>query len=226
MYISKALSVAVIALALSIAPNADNHSAYAQSRTTAISIGAENAHSPKKQEGESKKVDINKYLPMSKYHITKKIVTKPKKEVVTTYWQVPLSNDLQDYIRKLCNEYGVSERLAYGVIETESNFDPYKVSNTNDYGLFQINSVNRPWLAEKFGVTDWFNPFQNAECGVYMLSQLCHKYTNYSTVLIAYNCGEGGMEQLESEGVYSTQYSQTVEKNMESLKTKDVITYV
>lgn len=40
------------------------------------------------------------------------------------YYDVNLTDDLQDYIFDLCNEYGVDEKIVIAVIEKESGYDP------------------------------------------------------------------------------------------------------
>jgi soluble lytic murein transglycosylase-like protein len=156
---------------------------------------------------------------------TQQLVTQTERMAIKIkeYWKVPLSHDLQDYIRKLCKKYGVSEQLAYGVIRVESNFNPNKISETNDFGLFQINVVNRGWLGKRLNITNWFDPYQNSKAGIYLLGTLTKKYHDINTVLMAYNCGEGGMKYLHSIGVWSTNYSRKVIDAMSSLKRQFVV---
>jgi soluble lytic murein transglycosylase-like protein len=159
---------------------------------------------------------------------TQQLVTQKERRSIKIkeYWKIPLSHDLQDYIRKLCKKYGVSEQLAYGVIRVESNFNPNKISETNDYGLFQINVINRGWLGRKFNITNWFDPYQNAKAGVYMLGMLMKKYHDTNTVLMAYNLGEGGMRYLHSRGIWSTNYSRKVIDAMENFRKQFVIVHL
>lgn len=136
------------------------------------------------------------------------------------YWQVPLDRDLQDYIKKLCKQYGVSEQLAYAVItvETGGTFNPNLISETNDWGLFQINGVNHDTLKAKLGISNFLNPYENAKAGVYMLGDLESKYGSDNVVLVAYNQGEGGMQSLASRGIYSTGYSNKVLRTAPTIK--------
>lgn len=155
-------------------------------------------------------------------HVVKKEVSSHRKYTKRRYkkllsqnrrislkWNVPISQALQDYIAVLCKEDGVSQELVYAVmsVETGDSYNPDLVSPTDDYGLFQINVVNRPWLSQKFGITNWFNPFQNSEAGIYMLGQLEKKYGNVNEVLLAYNNGEAGMESLIAQGIWNTDYT-------------------
>ena len=51
-----------------------------------------------------------------------------------------LDYDLQVTMQACCEEYGVPYALALAVADVESRFDPDATSNTNDYGLMQINT--------------------------------------------------------------------------------------
>ena len=92
-------------------------------------------------------------------------------EPTVFYYDCPLSHDLQDYIRKLCEENKVSMSLVIALIESESSFRMNVVSNTNDYGLMQINEINHEWLSEEYGITDFLDPYQNVFCGITILSE-------------------------------------------------------
>ena len=127
------------------------------------------------------------------------------------YLDVPLDKDLQSYIWSLCYNYDIVDyyELIYAVIEVESNFNPLDISETNDYGLMQINVVNHEHLADVLGVTDFLDPYQNVHCGVYLLSLLLHKYS-VDDALMAYNMGEYGASKLWSRGIHTTAYVNAV----------------
>ena len=139
--------------------------------------------------------------------------TTAEAKIENIYYDCPLSHDLQDYIRLLCDENGIPMSLVIAIIDVESSFNPKAVSSTNDYGLMQINKINHGWLREQ-GVIDIFDPYQNVYGGILILSQ-CYN-GNMSKTLMSYNLGTGGASELWNEGVYSTNYSRTV------LATKEV----
>ena len=63
-----------------------------------------------------------------------------------TYYQLDLpedfpysSEDFQDLVRSIADEYQIPEDLLYGIMYTESRFTPTAVSKTNDVGICQIN---------------------------------------------------------------------------------------
>lgn len=126
---------------------------------------------------------------------------------------VPIQTEYDDIIAEVAEKYGVSAALIKAIIKTESNFNPNLTSRTNDYGLMQINACNVSWLQDELGVTDLFDPAQNIESGVYILSRFLKRYS-LADALMAYNCGEGGAKRLWGQGVHSTNYTRKVLKNL------------
>lgn len=148
-----------------------------------------------------------------------------EEEIIPEY-DIPLDKDIQKYLYDKCKEYNVPYDLALGVIKVESNFNPsliHKNSNgSRDYGLFQINTINHKWLSEELGITDFLNPYQNIDAGVYMLSQLLKKYNNEHIVLMSYNMGERAAKNLVSRGIDSSRYSRKVIETKEELKNNNI----
>lgn len=129
------------------------------------------------------------------------------------YLDVPLNEDLQDYIYTLCCAYNTDEmyELVYAVIKRESQFDAAAISPTNDYGLMQINIGNHSWLSSELGIVDFLDPYENVHAGVYMLSSLIHKYDyNLPDALMAYNMGEKNARKLWGRGVHTTPYTEQI----------------
>jgi hypothetical protein len=113
----------------------------------------------------------------------------------------------QNYLYDLCVQYGITEyyTLLIAQIYHESTFRTNLISSTNDYGLMQINVCNHSWLRNKLGISDFLNPYENMQAGVYMMSSYLHKYGDAEKALVCYNLGEGG-----AKGVSSTSYSRGV----------------
>lgn len=141
---------------------------------------------------------------------TKTVVETIEPEETTVYFDCPLSEELQDYIFKLCEEEDIPPSLVIAVIDHESEFQPEAISYTQDYGLMQINECNHEWLSEAYGVTDFLDPQQNILCGVKILASLYRKYDNPHDIAMAYNMGESGAETARENGVTSTSYSEDV----------------
>ena len=134
-------------------------------------------------------------------------VAKPEMK----YYDVPLSTELQDYISSVCSTYNVPCELIYGIIEVESNFRADTVSDTNDYGLMQINKCNHEWLSATLGVSNFLDPKENILCGIYIISEHLEKTDgNVELALMRYNCGANGAKRLWEQGIYSTSYTKKV----------------
>lgn len=154
-------------------------------------------------------------------------IEPPLEEVIieevqeTFYFDVPLSHELQDYIRELCEEYDVPMELVIAMIEIESGYRSDIVSKTSDYGLMQINTVNHKRLRSILGVTDFLDPFQNVLCGIYMISgHLVDTDGNVELALMQYNRGPAGALELWNEGVYSIPYSRMISELYKTYKEK------
>ena len=136
-------------------------------------------------------------------------------ELTPWYYDVPLSHELQDYIFALCEEKNVPSRLVIAMIETESSFRSDVISGTDDYGLMQINACNHEWMSERYGVTDFLDPFQNVLCGIsYIAGHLDSCDGDIEMALMSYNMGGYGASLLWEKGVYSTAYSRKIVERM------------
>lgn len=111
-----------------------------------------------------------------------------------------LQDDLQDWVYKMCSEYGIQgyERLVLAKLYCESGYNPNTVhrnkNGTMDYGIAQINSSNHARLRQLLGITDFMDPYQSIRAGVYMLSEcLRANGFNEEMALVAYNSGRNGI---------------------------------
>lgn len=134
----------------------------------------------------------------------------PIEPLSTTYHDIPLSDELQDYIRELCTEKNIEMELVLAVIEIESNFRIDAISKGGDYGLMQINSKYHDYFSEKYGVNDFLDPYQNVYCGVSILAEHYAKYQDIHRSLMAYNMGASGAKRVWESGIRSTKYSEKV----------------
>lgn len=155
--------------------------------------------------------------------ITQESILDPGVEPVVEVWyyDVPLDEPLQDYIREVCAVYHVSMDLVIAIIEHESSFRANVISGTNDYGLMQINSINHPTLSTELGVSDFLNPYENVLCGIYLISgHLEATDGDVGLALMRYNRGAAGARKLWKEGIYETTYSQSILRLYDSYKEK------
>lgn len=137
-------------------------------------------------------------------------------EIPARYYDCPLSHDLQDYIRELCDENGIPMSLVIAVIEVESSFESNTISDTDDWGLMQINECNHEWLSETYGITDFLDPYQNVFSGITILSQHYDNYQDEDKALMAYNLGATGAKRYWNNGIYETSYSQKIQSVKEA----------
>lgn len=126
---------------------------------------------------------------------------------------IKLSDDEQEFLYILSKDYELSYPLLLGLIELESDFNKDEISDTNDYGLMQINKVNHDWLKANLDFEDIMSPYNNMRSGVFILSQLASKYDEESKYLMAYNMGELGAKRLWDKGIKTSKYSERVIAN-------------
>ena len=95
-------------------------------------------------------------------------------------------------IERAASRHNVAAALVRAVIQAESNFNPRAVSPKGAQGLMQL----MPATAQRYGVTDAFDPEQNVHAGVRYLAELIALFRNDLTLaLAAYNAGENAVVQ-------------------------------
>jgi soluble lytic murein transglycosylase-like protein len=93
-------------------------------------------------------------------------------------------------IRNASGTFQIPEDLIRAVIKVESGYDPRAVSRANARGLMQLI----PETAERMGVTDIFDPYQNINGGVRYLRVLANLFNgDLQLTVAAYNAGEGAV---------------------------------
>ena len=137
-----------------------------------------------------------------------------------TYYDIPLSKDLQLYTYNKCVEYGIPDHyeLVLAMMWQESNYTADLVSSTNDYGIMQINSCNHSWLVDLLGPTNFLDASDNINAGVYVISKLLIKYGDEHKALMAYNMGEHGASLNWQAGNYTSNYSRGVVAKREAIE--------
>lgn len=79
-----------------------------------------------------------------------------------TYYDVPLSHELQDYVREICEEYDVDMEIILGIMKTESDFR-HNVSSKNNIGggrsvgVTQLNENYIDWYGELTELCEGFD---------------------------------------------------------------------
>jgi soluble lytic murein transglycosylase-like protein len=94
--------------------------------------------------------------------------------------------DVRSLVAEAAKNFDVSPLLVDSVIQVESNYNPLAVSPKGAQGLMQL----MPATAQRFGVTDSFDPKQNIEAGVRYLKFLQNAFQDDRLAIAAYNAGE------------------------------------
>lgn len=131
------------------------------------------------------------------------------------YYDIPLSYELQDYLREKCVEYDIPVEYALAIMTTENTgFVPEVINSTNDYGLWQINICNHEYIRDQLGRDlDFTNPYDNIDAGVFWISRYYPRY-GFEQAAMCYHHGEGYAKKLFAAGNYNDGYSQKVMANM------------
>jgi len=96
------------------------------------------------------------------------------------------------YIYHESQKHGIDDSLVKAVIYTESYFNPNATSHKGASGLMQL----MPATAEKYGVSDLYNPHQNITAGIKHLRYLMTLFPdNLKHVIAAYNAGENAVNK-------------------------------
>ena len=111
--------------------------------------------------------------------------------------KIPASEKIyDDIIEKYGKIYGIETDFIRAIIKQESKFKPNAKSKEGAMGLMQL----MPDTAKSYGVSDPYNPEQNIEGGVKLLSYLNKRYNgNKEMILAAYNWGTGNLSKYGYE---------------------------
>ncbi|MGN0470033.1 MAG: lytic transglycosylase domain-containing protein [Acutalibacteraceae bacterium] len=114
----------------------------------------------------------------------------------------------QDEVKAASEKYNIDEALIYGVIKTESNFNPDAVSHAGAIGLMQITPETFEWIQtyykdDDYTVDDLQNYRVNIDYGTHILSILMDMYGCEDTAICAYNAGIGRVDGWLEDKQYS-----------------------
>lgn len=142
---------------------------------------------------------------------------EPEEEVIT-YFDVPLSAELQEHIIKQCEERGIDPTIVLAMIKQESNFNVDAMGDDgNAYGLMQIWPYWHSHRMEQYGCDDLRDPFQNVTVGIDIIADYIDKGYGVEWALMAYN-GGGAYADRKLEAGEVSEYAQRVMAYAESLK--------
>ena len=167
------------------------------------------------------KIDTNIYITNEDIINNIKTANKETTTEKVIYYDIPLSKELQDYTRKICEEYGnVDETLVYALIKQESNFRVKALGdNGKSKGLMQIQEIWHKERMKKLGVDSLMTAKGNIRVGIDILSEKIDKYDDLGKALTAYNAGDGGAYKYYfSKGIYANDYAKKIIKNKDKFK--------
>ena len=104
------------------------------------------------------------------------------------------SSKYNDIIIDAAKKFDVDAALVSAVIKAESDYNPRTRSHKGARGLMQL----MPATAERFGVTDSFDPVQNIHAGAKYLKRLMDKHHgDIALTLASYNAGPGNVAKYK-----------------------------
>lgn len=106
--------------------------------------------------------------------------------------------NLRGLVQKTAQTFDLSPLLVDSVIQVESNYNPFAVSDKGAQGLMQL----MPETAQRFGVTNSFDPKQNIEAGVRYLKLLEDTFQDDRLAIAAYNAGEKAVAKYKDVPPY------------------------
>lgn len=131
---------------------------------------------------------------------TSETVVEPDETIVEGYvdhgcvervlYDIPLDDELQDYIIETSEERGVDPAIIIAMIKRESQFDIDIIGDKGKaFGLMQIHPRWHSDRMEKLGVTDLLDPYQNVTVGIDIMAELLDGGKSVEWALMVYNGG-------------------------------------
>lgn len=164
------------------------------------------------------------------HNISAEPIYKEEPVVEETYYNIPLSPELQDKVKywSNCMNIDLDDSYIYAMVYQESRFNPKALGSSGDSGYCQILQKyfseiysnlesDYPELAAQIEY-NVFNEETNLLCGLYWLDHSAQQITgeklstnNISAALTAYNRGVNGAKNyFAKNNTYSTSYSESV----------------
>lgn len=127
-----------------------------------------------------------------------------------------------DIIIDAAKRFDVDAALVSAVIKAESDYNPRIVSHKGARGLMQL----MPATAERFGVTNSFDPAQNIHAGTRYLRWLLKTFDgNADLAVAAYNAGEGNVWKYDGVPPFreTVNYIKKISKHIRKAIDEEVI---
>ena len=112
-----------------------------------------------------------------------------------------VTDTLAEQIVDAASEHGISPRVAFGLVATESGFKRTARSSVGAVGLAQLMPATARWLEPGTTRKDLENPETNLRLGFRYLRDLVEKYDGDTALaLTAYNRGPGTVDRVLRRG--------------------------
>lgn len=145
---------------------------------------------------------------------TSETVVEPTETIVEGYidrgcvehvrYDIPLDDELQDYIIETSEEHGVDPAIIIAMIKRESQFDIDIIGDRGKaFGLMQIHPRWHSDRMKKLGVTDLLDPYQNVTVGIDIMAELLDGSESVEWALMVYNGGYANANRHIESGTLS-----------------------
>ncbi len=98
-------------------------------------------------------------------------------------------------VNRIAAQYRLDPALMHAVISAESSYNPWAVSPKGAMGLMQL----MPGTAERFGVSNAYDPIANMHGGARYLRWLLDQFNDTRLAVAAYNAGEGAVQKYGNQ---------------------------
>lgn len=98
-------------------------------------------------------------------------------------------------VNRIAAQHRLEPALMHAVISAESSYNPWAVSPKGAMGLMQL----MPGTAERFGVTNPYDPIANMNGGARYLRWLLDRFNDPRLAVAAYNAGEGAVQKYGNQ---------------------------
>ena len=98
-------------------------------------------------------------------------------------------------VNRISAQYRLDPALMHAVISAESSYNPWAVSPKGAMGLMQL----MPGTAERFGVSNAYDPVANMHGGARYLRWLLDQFNDTRLAVAAYNAGEGAVQKYGNQ---------------------------
>ncbi|MBU2542938.1 transglycosylase SLT domain-containing protein [Patescibacteria group bacterium] len=121
------------------------------------------------------------------------------------------AKEVDEHVKKYCEQYGVPISILRGVIGVESGGDNDLKSNRDAYGICQVKQIAADHLRKmKFNVEDWKGVDikdleDNIRVGAAYLRYVYDSYGQWGLALMAYNTGPGNFRSSTATRLYRYQ---------------------